>query len=448
MRNIPHFNRSHLIRRSFETQSPAKHIATFEQLEGRRLLSGNGADEPVSERDEAQAFSAVDAYRNATVGSMCGPIAMPIPGGFCLTSESGGTKSTFDKQPASNASNESPTLAKKPSTPESPAQGSPFQVFSALIEDDSTLINAGADRVLVSYTGMFDRPAGSSPEEWTINEEKVRNYARRASAAGQPLVVDIEHWSVDIRSTDAAEVDAAIDRFLQIISWVKDERPDVEIGFYGLLPIREYWTPVQFQVAEEWRSNDPTLTGRQDWYAERADQMTQWHAANDRLQELADAVDFIAPSLYTFYDDVEAWSWYAEANLAEAASYGKPVYAFVWPKFHQGGWNAGEMISPEFWQHQLDFIRQHADGVIIWGSPDMASAKTPWLATTLDFIDRLSSEVDTRHPSRQLHTPTRRHRAPDTRDTRDTRSARGAGCERGAAVQCGPSEYDPRLHLE
>ena len=73
-----------------------------------------------------------------------------------------------------------------------------------------------------------------------------------------------------------------------------------------MLPIRNYWAPVRGDSAA----------------------ISDWQAENRRLQRLADAVDIIFPSLYTFYDDPAGWVTYAVANIKEARSYGKPVYAF------------------------------------------------------------------------------------------------------------------------
>ncbi|MGE5608144.1 MAG: hypothetical protein ACM359_02725, partial [Bacillota bacterium] len=90
-----------------------------------------------------------------------------------------------------------------------------------------------------------DNPAGGY-DMTTPNEKATRNIARMASDAGQVLIIDIEHWPVDIRSSSPAEVQATMQKLGQIIDWVRDERSDVKLGIYGFGPLRDYWTPVQY----------------------------------------------------------------------------------------------------------------------------------------------------------------------------------------------------------
>ena len=173
-------------------------------------------------------------------------------------------------------------------------------------------------------------------------EDHVRALAQRLPA-DQMLVLDIEHWDLS---------DQHVDWLIQIIQWMKDELPDRKIGYYLLLPERKYWTALA----------DPASDKYKDWQAR--------NRSPQRLR-LAEHVDAIFPSLYTFYNDPTGWTLYARANIAEARAYGKPVYPVLWPQYHTGGAEPAELrgtnISASFWQQQLITAGTNADGVILWG---------------------------------------------------------------------------------
>jgi hypothetical protein len=135
------------------------------------------------------------------------------------------------------------------------------------------------------------------------------------------------------------------------------------VGYYGTVPTRNYWAPVK----------------------KDAGALATWRGDNNRLAPLAQAVDTVYPSLYTFYDDVPGWTTYALANIEEARQYGKPVYPFLWPQYHQ----SRKPIAGDFWRLQLDTVFKNADGLVIW-TPARGGAKwnpdTPWWHHTVDFL--------------------------------------------------------------
>jgi len=95
-------------------------------------------------------------------------------------------------------------------------------------------------------------------------------------------------------------------------------------------------------------------------------------------------MDFIAPSIYTFYDEPEfegkqanareKWVTYAEHNISEAKQYGKPVYVYMWGKFHPSNKILGEEPIPkEFMEIQYQtMIQQDIENVIMWGKYNTA----------------------------------------------------------------------------
>ena len=208
---------------------------------------------------------------------------------------------------------------------------------------------------------------GQDPGELPDREQFMALVRAKAAAI---TVLDIEQWETDLRRGDAAEVAGAIERLVTIIGWAKEAAPRSQIGLYGELPVRDYWVT----------RNDP---GSEKYLA--------WQGANDFLGPLAAAVDVVFPSIYTFYADDEAnWVKYAEANLAEARRYGKPVMPFVWPRYHDS--NAalkGQGIPGGFWRLQLETLAGE-DGTLIWDIPNAVesfTADSPWVAETRSFLE-------------------------------------------------------------
>jgi hypothetical protein len=156
--------------------------------------------------------------------------------------------------------------------------------------------------------------------------------------------LDVEHWRV-FNEPDSVS-DENIAKFIEMADVVRSAAPNLKFGYYGVLPEIVYWPIV----------------------SPAGDQLNAWHRAIRRTQEIARHVDVIFPSLYTFYTDQAGWEKYARETLKEAKSYGKPVYAFLWPEFHDSNKELrGQNLPREFWRKQLEFCRLNADGIVIWG---------------------------------------------------------------------------------
>src|SRR5262249_10278668 len=124
-----------------------------------------------------------------------------------------------------------------------------------------------------------------------------------------------------------------------------------------------------------------------------------WQRDNDRLDEVAAHLDGLYPSLYTYYPDRQGWVTFAVAQLAEAKrkAHGKPVYAFLWPQYHDSNATLkGRYLEPDYWELQLNTVAQHADGAVIWGGwgkdgPESWDEEAPWWQVTKRFMKQISS---------------------------------------------------------
>ena len=164
-----------------------------------------------------------------------------------------------------------------------------------------------------------------------------------------PIIWNIEHWPVP----------AEQDKFIEIINWVREVRPDLRQGIYSLIPVRNYWGPVQHALGLRPNSYDA------------------WLRQNAVLAEdggLANYVDFTCPSLYTFYNSTdspafnleELWHDFARLTIVEAKKYKKPVYPFIWPRFHPSAHPTMPPMRETAFVAQLETVLTHADGVCVW----------------------------------------------------------------------------------
>lgn len=246
----------------------------------------------------------------------------------------------------------------------------PFFVFDGtLYRSKPDLSVYGIRPVNIIYTGRLwpDKARMSD----LPHEQTVRGLASEARA-GSITILDVEHWPL---RGDTSLVRENIKKYAQLIRWFRDEAPTVKLGYYGAPPIRDYRRAIgRSQV---------------DYAA--------WQAENRKLTPLAKEQDLIFPSLYTFYPDRGGWVRYAVAQISEARQYGKPVYVFLWPQYHESNHLLrGQFIPAEYWALQLETAKAHADGIVIWGGwgdhrPSDWDDKAPWWLVTKKFMQRLTS---------------------------------------------------------
>lgn len=193
--------------------------------------------------------------------------------------------------------------------------------------------------------------------------ESVDSFQVRLLGAKTPrdyvTCLDIEHFP----PTDTA----TIPKLIRIIHLLRESNPNLKMGYYMLIPERDYWSPV--------------LADYNPIYQERVD---AWKLRNDSLSPLAKEVDVLYPSLYTFYDDSAAWRIYARANLEESKrNYHKPVISYLWPLYHSSSTLAGQYLDTSYWRMQLELADSLSDGIVIYG--ESVDGAMPWAQTTLNW---------------------------------------------------------------
>ena len=233
----------------------------------------------------------------------------------------------------------------------------------------------------------WDIANGANPFYDEPSEKLVKQWARNAPTNFGFL--DIEHlpvtsfddWDDDwnhktpnVKITDT-DRKRAIREMAAIADWAHAANPSLKIGYYGVLPQREYWS---FILPDQ-----------------QKERLAQLKKRNEMFKALASHVEVLFPSLYTFYDKPEEWKIYAKGMIEEARKYNKPTYAFIWPKYHPSNQAlGGQFIAGDFWRVQLEELYKLGyDGVVIWGGwkeqwNQSASDKDPgnWWYQTLDFM--------------------------------------------------------------
>jgi hypothetical protein len=219
------------------------------------------------------------------------------------------------------------------------------------------------------------------------NEAGVRQLAREVADSGHDLIVfDNETWHFDIRGYSRAVVDKTIADMKQVISWVRSERPQLKVGIYG------YMSQSDDNSSFVWKLGSDTAAAGDVWYQNNMQNFAQrfapWQATSEYLRPLADSVDYMFPVLYTGTTDMDQWDRTAKSTIEDSRRYGKPVIPFLMPYYHEGagGSLAGTELPTEYWQRQLDLVRQYADGAVIWTSQTAANNQA-WVSTLLSTVD-------------------------------------------------------------
>jgi hypothetical protein len=234
--------------------------------------------------------------------------------------------------------------------------------------ENHDLSKYGLKHIEVVYEGSL-WPAGASrvqPDLRHISKVYIPKIRRKKLDV---LIIDIEQWLFKPGLT-AAQVSENIVKYKKVIDVFRRDLPGVKLGLYYVMPERNWLAPC----------GDPK---------KRASRSASWQQRTLQLQPLADAVDIMFPSLYTFYETkpaaVACWPNYAKANIEMAKQFGKPVWAFLWMKNRTGD----TFLPASLWKTQLETVYQYADGVVLWSkasSRDRWNWTAPWWVETAKFL--------------------------------------------------------------
>lgn len=201
----------------------------------------------------------------------------------------------------------------------------------------------------------------------SLDEAAVRREMSKWKDYPGVFYIDIENWPTCYVADSL--ITQSLAKYSRVIDLVREVAPRLVFGVYSLAPQFGYWPIV---------GGDPA-------------RLREWERCNERLAPLMKRVDIVFPSLYTFYDDEAGWDKYATVTLAAARRYGKPVYAFLWPEYHDSNpVLKGKNIPGRVWRHELDLVRGNADGIFLWSVWQHEwDEKADWWVQTRDFVTEL-----------------------------------------------------------
>jgi hypothetical protein len=235
-----------------------------------------------------------------------------------------------------------------------------FTVFDALLHRGKPNLSHQGLMPMAAVAGVW-RPGMSKDN---VDEPGVMAALDKLPREVPAIFIDIENWP--LLDSDGNVRSRNVDNYLRTAEIVRRVKPQLKFGFYGIAPICVYWPII-----------------RQD-----KKQLADWKAVNRELRPLAQWVDFVLPSLYTFYDDHVGWRQFAVATLAEAGQYGKPVYPFLMYEYVDNNvLLRGQQLRDVDWSDELAVCRERADGVVLWGGSQRNwSESAPWWQATLKFM--------------------------------------------------------------
>ena len=235
-----------------------------------------------------------------------------------------------------------------------------FRIFDGLLHRGKPDLT-GAGLESISPLAQIWRPHAPRDE---VDEMGVLAALESLPPLTTTIYVDIEEWP--LFGVDPATRDASIGKLIHVARLIRQQRPELKYGFYGAPPVGAYWPIIRHDASYQ-----------------------QWLDTNRAMAPLAQLVDYVFPSLYTYYDDRAGWLRFAAAQIDEARRYGKPVYPFLWYQYFDGNRRlAGHDVVPNAWEEELRFCRAHADGVALWGGYERGwSESATWWQTTRRIFD-------------------------------------------------------------
>jgi hypothetical protein len=220
------------------------------------------------------------------------------------------------------------------------------------------------------YRGSLD-----GNNDCSVTQSEVAAVAKGINPRNQ-IVLDIEFWWTvnglpSSRCASNLTQEQIEDKYIQVVKWAHEANPDLEVGFYAVPPGRHF-----------------------PGYGDSAS-VKAWESRAANMEELGATVDRQYPSLYTLTDNQQEWKNFADAQIKQAAQYGKPVCPLVWPEYHQAAPDsvASTPIPYEFWRAQLTHLLNHEDVecIVIWKLARAWNPNAGWWKATLDVMEEMQS---------------------------------------------------------
>jgi hypothetical protein len=227
-----------------------------------------------------------------------------------------------------------------------------------------------ARSTLVTAWGLFAR-IGNQYDSDHIDLEVCRRVAHdKAYWKGREThSIVLNEESLEWNGTDRLRLDHIHDQLIDAVKIYRVAHPGKVIGFYARMPVRDYWTPQLPASHADWAK----------WRA--SNRQFDKNLNNETLAVIpkgpACYVDRLYPSLYMSYalpDKMGEYKKFVDANLAEAATYKKPIIAYLSPQQQIDGF---PMFPRASWREMLRYVYGHplVDGISVFVLP---TGDTKW----------------------------------------------------------------------
>ncbi len=256
----------------------------------------------------------------------------------------------------------------------------PFKVFSLLAYREQP--DMAAYGMLPAHIIDRDLWAPGVKRSEAPDPAAIRKVLADLPQNNGPIILDIEDFPLD---GDPRVSDDSIMRLQRILRAVRKEARGRTIGFYSIVPVRDYWRRIKGRNSPEFKT---------------------WQRDNDRTLTIEREVDVIMPSIYTLYEDRAGWQDYAVDQICEARRLSKkPVYVFMWPEYDNPAYN-GREVDADYWRMELETAYRYADGIVLWSGADVTrisgmrpwNPQAPWWLETERFLRTIANQPRSRQP--------------------------------------------------
>ena len=231
-------------------------------------------------------------------------------------------------------------------------------------------INLSSQSALVSpYVANNPGPTDNLP-----NFPAVDSLARSLSGQTVPLTFDIEVWPY--WTTASGNLNQTIKWLKQVVDSFKQMNSLTPVGYYGVVPEQAY----------QWRSIDPV---------NNPSGYSSWKNINASMASVASLIDIFFPSFYAYDTDTSSWRKMVDSTVSVAKRYGtgKPIYAYIWPQYHDGSAYNLQYIDTARWRFQLQTLYSRINGCVLWtsntdqyGNKISWDPNMPWWQVTKSFM--------------------------------------------------------------
>lgn len=229
---------------------------------------------------------------------------------------------------------------------------------------------------VVTAASLWKESLSNIPLESLPDPDLLHQQTKKAAKVNPEIaVLDIEHWPNEGNYWD--DVLPTVKKTYRVIDRMQKVRPNLKLGYFGIVPDKNFSHRLTKEVLSDWRHN------------------------NHNLRPLANKVNAFYLKGYTYWQDQEKWVQNLKNNIHEARRLAedvgqpnKPVYVFLWPRYDWGfdfdSDLKGTYIEADYWRKQLDVARTYADGVVIWSSwGQQFDSSAPWWNVTTNFLEEL-----------------------------------------------------------